>query len=229
MPEHVLRVGLPLTLLLGLGGCSSLFGPAEVQPPPAPTETSAPPANGAAPTSPFFVLDAQDAELFRTLGEQEDRLLVHCVEHHNCDRTHYLRGLVALCENRAVATKHFEGVLAVSSKGPLAASSRYWLQLLREPRPETGRDKTSLVVIERLVREILERELTIQRLKLEAEQRGATLRSLKQTLKARDERVEDLTGQLEALKRIDQEMKERTRPLGAAGASAPSSNHVPRP
>jgi len=86
-----------------------------------------------------------------------------------------------------------------------------------------------MVVIERLVREVLERELTIQRLKLETEQKGASVRSLKQSLKARDERVEDLTSQLEALKRIDQEMKERTRPLGASSPIAPSSNHVPRP
>jgi len=142
-------------------------------------------------TAPLFVLDAQDAELYRTLAEQQDRQLVRCDEHHTCDRAHYLRGLVALCQNRVVATKHFEGVLAVSSKGPLAASSRYWLQLLRETRSEMGHEKTSMVVIERLVREVLERELTIQRLKLETEQKGASVRSLKQSLKARDERVED--------------------------------------
>ncbi|MGH7166228.1 MAG: hypothetical protein ACREIS_11970 [Nitrospiraceae bacterium] len=223
------RARLPLTLLIGLGGCSSLFGLPDVPPPPAPVQTSAPAAIGTALTAPLFVLDAQDAELFRTLAEQQDRLLVHCAEHHACDRAHYLRGLVALCENRVVATRHFEGVLAVASKGPLAASSRYWLQLLRETRPELGREKTSMVVIERLVREILERELAIQRLKLETEQKGASVRSLKQSLKARDERVEDLTGQLEALKRIDQEMKERTRSLGASSPIEPLSNHAPRP
>ncbi len=223
------RARLLLPLLIGLGGCSSLMGSPDVPPPPAPVQTSAPAAIGAGLTAPLFVLDAQDAELFRTLAEQQDRQLGHCDEHHTCDRAHYLRGLVALCQNRVVATKHFEGVLAVSSKGPLAASSRYWLQLLRETRPEMGRDKTSLVVIERLVREVLERELTIQRLKLEMEQKGASVRSLKKSLKARDEKVEDLASQLEALKRIDQEMKEHTRPLGASISVAPSSNHVPRP
>ncbi len=222
------RARLLLTLLLALGGCSSFFGSPPVQPTPAPVPTPVPATTGAALTAPFFVLDAQDAQLFRTLAEQQDRLLVHCAENHGCDRAHYLRGLVALCENRAVATRHFEGVLAVSSKGPLAASSRYWLQLLRETRPEMAREKTSMAVIERLVREILDRELTIQRLKLESEQKGASVRSLKQALRARDERVEDLTGQLEALKRIDQEMKERARPFGASSPVTPL-DQVPRP
>lgn len=41
----------------------------------------------------------------------------------------------------------------------------------------------------------------------------ATLQSLQRQVNERDRRIEELTGQLEALKRIDQEMRGKTRPI----------------
>jgi len=92
--------------------------------------------------------------------------------------------------------------------------------------------------IERTVHDLLDRELTIQQLRalqdseaqtLEQERKvelfnsrresprmsiePATLQSLQRQVNERDRRIEELTGQLEALKRIDQEMRGKTRPI----------------
>jgi prefoldin subunit 5 len=48
-----------------------------------------------------------------------------------------------------------------------------------------------------------------------------TLQSLQRQLHDRDRKIEELTSQLEALKRIDQEMREKIRPI------RPPSNIVP--
>jgi chromosome segregation ATPase len=107
---------------------------------------------------------------------------------------------------------------------------------------------------DRLVRDLLDRELTIQQLRamkdadsqsLESLQRelaererkldsvsgkrGSTstgivtgiVLSLQQQLTDRDRKIEELTSQLEALKRIDQEMRDKVRPIRPPSTVAP--------
>ncbi|MGH8629330.1 MAG: hypothetical protein ACREU7_01010, partial [Burkholderiales bacterium] len=44
------------------------------------------------------------------------------------------------------------------------------------------------------------------------EPKAADIQSLKQQLKAREQRIEELTEQIDALKRVDQEVKEQVKP-----------------
>ena len=107
---------------------------------------------------------------------------------------------------------------------------------------------------DRLVRDLLDRELIIQQLRamkdadaqsLESFQRGfaehdrkmdavsdkkdtsrgssdtGIVLSLQKQLTDRDKKIEELTSQLEALKRIDQEMRDKVRPIRPPSTVAP--------
>ncbi|HEV8242354.1 MAG TPA: hypothetical protein VGQ07_00010 [Nitrospirales bacterium] len=151
------------------------------------------------PSSPFFAPEQREAARYQALAREQDSLLATCAESHTCDRTHFTRALVALYENQAVAAKHFQDVMDIAPKSRLAASSQFWLHLLQNPPTFIGRASPFAEATERLVRDLLELE-TSSALVLQRE------------VKARDKLMEDLTKQLDALKRIDQEMKEKSRP-----------------
>ena len=82
--------------------------------------------------------------------------------------------------------------------------------------------------LESLQRELAERERKIEALGGKKDTaRGSTdtgmVQSLQKQLTDRDKKIEELTSQLEALKRIDQEMRDKVRPI------RPPSTVVPAP
>lgn len=205
--------------------------------------------------SPFFIAEGRDAKLYQALARKQDTLLTKCAESHSCDHVNFTRALVALFENRALAAKHFQKVVAVSPKSRLASTSLLWLRLLENGQSPSREVRLFAQATERLVRDLLDRELLIQQLmvvkeldasSVEALQRELSIRgkqleeltikreapkgeadasvvqSLQQQVNERDKKIEELTNQLEALKRIDQEMREKTRPM------RPSTNTVPQ-
>ncbi len=151
------------------------------------------------PSSPFFIPDPRDAKLYQTLAREQDVLLATCAESHSCDRAHFTRALVALYENQEIAAKHFQEVVDGAPKSRLAASSLLWLRLLQDSPSNVGLAGLFARPTERLVRDLLELETS-------------SVLALQRELQTRDKKVEELTQQLEALKRIDQEMKEKVRP-----------------
>ena len=207
------------------------------------------------PTSPFFFADARDAKLYQALAKKEDALLAKCAESHSCDHVNFTRALVALFENRELAARHFQKVVAVAPKSRLALTSLLWLRLLENGWSPFWGEGLFAQATERLVRDLLDRELLLQQLmvvkeldvaSVEALERelslrgkqleeltikreapkpevdGSVLQSLQRQVTERDKKIEELTNQLEALKRIDQEMREKTRPM------RPSTNTVPQ-
>ncbi len=64
-------------------------------------------------------------------------------------------------------------------------------------------------------------ELAIRREAPKGETDGSIVQTLQRQVSERDKKIEELTNQLEALKRIDQEMREKTRPM------RPSTNTTP--
>ncbi len=80
--------------------------------------------------------------------------------------------------------------------------------------------------VESLHRELQEQEKKVEALSSKRDAgkvtvEAVTVQSLQRQLTDRDRKIEELTGQLEALKRIDQEMREKIRPI------RPPSNTVP--
>jgi hypothetical protein len=237
-----------LLLMVPLAACST------IAPPP--------------PQTPYFVMDVNDSKL-QGLIRKESLLASKCASKNTCDHVFFTRALAALYESRESAIHYFEKVIALAPKGQLAASSRLWLRLLHTGEvpvdqswlgsiltaPVTAETHTVLSqTMERTVHDLLDRELTIQQLRvmqdLEAQSAGmlqrelqdqekraelfnsrrdssrmsiepAALQNLQRQISDRDKKIEELSSQLEALKRIDQEMREKTRPI------KPPSNILP--
>ena len=220
-------------------------------------------------SQPYFTVDTGEAKSLHALAKKQEALTLKCAERNSCDHVYFTRALLGLYESRDSASKYFEKAIAVSPKSQLASSSKLWLQLLEHhaapveqswfqsviAAPAISESQTILAqASDRLVRDLLDRELTIQQLramkeadadsleslqqdlaererKLEAlsgkkdTSRGSTgtgaLLSLQQQLTDRDKKIEELTNQLDALKRIDQEMRDKVRPIRPPSTVAP--------
>jgi hypothetical protein len=116
----------------------------------------------------------------RPLIESEKRLS-GCGQEGSCDRLHFMTGLSALQSNPDTAAAHFRDVIRAAPKSSAANLSRAWLKALEA---STGLEDKQVVMdtTEWLLLELLNR----------------------------DKQVEELSKQLNALKLVDLEMKERT-------------------
>ncbi len=220
---------------------------------------------------PYFHADSAESKNYQALARKQDALVQKCNETSTCDHVYFTRGLLGLYESRDIAEKYFGKVLAVAPKSQLAASSKAWLKLLQErsalkdpswaqavlTAPAVADANSSLnQTVDRLVRDLLDREVILQQLRgmkeadaqaIEALQRQiadqdrkiealtskkdkdapktaadqASVQSFQKQVIERDKKIEELSSQLEALKRIDQEMREKVRPIRPPSASVP--------
>ena len=243
---------VPLMMLLGLiGGCAAWTAPTPLQ-------------------HPYFTIDSAEAKTFQALAKKQEQLAAKCHEANSCDRVYFTRALLGLYESRDVAEKYFSKVLAVAPKSHLAYSSKAWIQLLQEHSPPQTRSWPEAVLtapsvaeanaslghaMDRLVRDLLGREVLIQQLRttkdgdsqtVESLQREladrerkietltskkdgsklvpepAAIQNLQKQVAERDKKIEELSTQLEALKRIDQEMREKVRPIRPPSGASPA-------
>ena len=199
-PRHLLRTSL-LFLLWAVTGCSM------------PHRTMSPPVTS------FFTPDPRDGKLYVTLEREADQLLGTCSPVHSCDRAHFIRGMVALYQNRETAIDHFQTAVAMAPTSARAEPSLFWLQLLKETASGTAEDGRFSRATVQFVRDLLDRELLAEQLLQELE--ASPVQTLQRDLKARDKKLEDLTKQLEALKQIDQEMREKTKTIPSRGKENP--------
>ena len=213
----------------------------------------------------YLTVDAGEAKSLQALAKKQDALVPKCAEHNSCDHVYFTRALLGLYESRDSASKYFEKVIAVAPKGQLAVSSKLWIDLLERhaapveqswfqsvmSAPAISESQATLAqASDRLVRDLLDRELVIQQFRamkeadsqaLESLQReladrerkvdsgsgkkgstdSNTVASLQRQLSDRDRKIEELTSQLEALKRIDQEMRDKVRPIRPPSTVAP--------
>lgn len=216
-------------------------------------------------SQPYFTVDTGEVKSLQALARKQETLALKCAEHNSCDHVYFMRALLGLYENRDSASKYFEKVIAIAPKSQLASSSKLWIELLERhaapieqawlqtvmSAPAISESQALLAqVSDRLVRDLLDRELTLQQFRamkeadsqtLEALQRelaererktdsvsgrrGAadpgTVLSLQKQLTDRERKIEELTSQLEALKRIDQEMRDKVRPIRPPSTVAP--------
>jgi hypothetical protein len=220
-----LHLGICLLLAGTLSGCGTL----DLSPP---------------PSSPFFVPDSADKTRLDTLTRDLDTLAVRCTERNTCEQVHYARALVALFESREAARTSFRRVISAAPTSELAASSTRWLQLLQARGIRWFDDEEQQAITEitaQLLREWLDRkglELitgTVQpeihlsektgslasKREMNAGESGM-VQTLQRRVSDRDRRIAELTSQLEALKRIDQDISHKFKPVRPlAGVVAP--------
>jgi TolA-binding protein len=167
-----------------------------------------------APPPAFFASTPQDLSAVQAMAREQQRRARTCAATGSCDRVHYVQGLAALYEDRAEAAKHFRAVVAGAPNGRYAAASRQWLRLIEEGPNGSSRDPRLMQTVDRLVREVLEYETSAQRAAVRPPEPAdvPVVQSLKQQLKAQEKRIEELTEQIDALKRVDQEVREQVKP-----------------
>jgi hypothetical protein len=177
-----LATNLLVAAALALSACSAM--------------APAPPArlHSATPTS-LSVPDTKDPKVPRTVARELEGHLATCVHDRSCDRAHFTRALLSLSENRDLAVRHFQEVVAISPKSQLAGLSLSWLKFLQE---QPGQEESTLLAstTQWLVHDSLLRE-----------------QAAKEEVNSRDKKLEELSTQLEALKQIDLEMAEKSHPL----------------
>src|SRR5688572_5565442 len=82
--------------------------------------------------SPYFSPDELDAKALQNLIRKQETQITKCNMKASCDHAYFTRALAALYENQEMALRYFEKVITVAPKGHLSASSKIWIQLLRE-------------------------------------------------------------------------------------------------
>ena len=244
-----------LMLVLVAGGCASWSSP--------------PPMS-----QPYFLVEPSDAKTFHVLGKKQEAIATKCQDHNSCDHAYFTRALIGLYESREIASKNFEKVIAVAPKSQLATSSRLWLQQIQQDSPPAERSWFTSVISapavsesqmtmgqtsDRLVRDLLDREMMIQQLRsskdvdaqtvdqlqrelaTERDRKESTsgkkdapkgaeatsVQALQKQLSERDKKIDELSSQLEALKRIDQEMREKVRPIRPPSTVTPPTTSEP--
>lgn len=245
------RAGALILLSFLTGGCAAWTAPTPLN-------------------QPYFTVDSAEAKTFQALAKKQESLSAKCHEMNSCDHVYFTRALLGLYESRDVAEKYFGKVLAVAPKSHLAYSSKAWIQLLQEHARSESRSWPQAVLtapaladanmslsqtVDRLVRDLLEREVVIQQLRTAKEGEAQTVESLQRELAERerriealitkkdggkvvaepaaiqhfqkqvaerDKKIEELSTQLEALKRIDQEMREKVRPIRPPTTAGPT-------
>lgn len=198
-------------------------------------------------SAPFLIADAADTRLIQALAHEQDRRVEKCGERKSCQQDHFTRGLIALFESRDAAVDSFQRAMAVAPNSRLALTSASWIELLRQSGGSFSFfDKQSAevpkVTVE-LVWDSLGREfegssddtirllfsdrdkrvegLTSRRQPFRAQEQ-ATIQTLVRELSERDQKIAELTRQLDALKRIEEESANRRKPLRpSAGTVAP--------
>lgn len=182
-------------LLLRLASCAGLMLPACVLAP----QPAVSPA--------FFTVASQDSDTVQAFAREQERQVQVCAAARACDRAHYLRALAALYEDRQVAVTHFQAAAKIPN-GRYTTSSLQWIRLLEDGKESAQYQAALSRAAERLVRDVLEQEAAA-----EARQKDAqAMQALKQQLKEREKKIDELAQQIDALKRVDQEVKDRVKP-----------------
>ena len=208
--------------------------------------------------------ELEDVAYFRAIAEDQEKELSLCADAKTCQRTHFLRGLSALYENRELAALHFRKVVTSGPNSVLAGESRFWLWFLDVLNTPNSAGLSSNELIKRVTREVVGKQLAIHELigqldeasedeglknelrvqneviqkqkqaiasltkQLElAKKEEAIHQELQQALKASEKKVDELTNQLEALRRIDQEIREKVPPTRPSEKMTPSPEIEP--
>lgn len=128
-----------------------------------------------------------------TMTIASENRLASCVKDGSCDRVHFLQALFSLQGNPEVAASHFRDVVRIAPKSQMAKLSRSWLKAMSTPSA------------------------------LDANQVATETSAWLAELLNRDKKVEDLSKQLNALKLVDLEMKDRTSIMKPQMSTLPSN------
>ncbi len=165
------------------------------------------------PSSPVLEVEKGEIERYNALVEEQEKLYSNCGKQDACARLKYTSALVALFEDREVATERFEEVVELGQDTQLAASSKLWIKFIQGQRSDSpwssliggaGRSGNTSEMLawstEQLVRDLLEREITIHELRKKRIRDIKVVKALKRRLSKRGKQLKRVTAERDALK-----------------------------
>ncbi|WNM63961.1 hypothetical protein [Candidatus Nitrospira neomarina] len=161
-------------------------------------------STGYSAVSSVLTPDPEDVPFFRAIADDQEKKLSTCKSEDECRAVHFLRGVVALYENRELAALHFRKVVASNPNSALAGESRFWLWLL-DVLNTPGGGIASEGLTKRLVREIVNKELLVHELSRQLE--TDSVDALKQELTNREKAVDELNQALANLSKQTEQLK----------------------
>lgn len=90
------------------------------------------------PSSAYFTVEPAELKALQELARTQEAQAKTCLKVAVCEEALYLRGLVALFENRADAIAVFQELSTTMPTGRYAASSTRWLSLLQDSAPSSS-------------------------------------------------------------------------------------------
>lgn len=161
-------------------------------------------STGYSAVSSVLTPDPEDVPFFRAIADDQEKKLSTCKSEDECRGVHFLRGVVALYENRELAALHFRKVVASNPNSVLAGESRFWLWLL-DVLNAPGGGIAFEGLTKRLVREIVNKELLVHELSRQLE--TDSVDALKQELTNREKAVDELNQALANLSKQTEQLK----------------------
>ena len=156
----------------------------------------------------IFKPDPEDISFFRAIAERQDEELQSCKSQVDCQKPHFLRGLVSLYTDKNLAAPHFRKVITAKPSSRLASESRFWLWYLEVLNKQDDDPQVSTAdLMRRLTREMVDREFMVHDLASKLEH--TSIEALQQDVDERDKKVEELNQVVASLtKQITQLKKE---------------------
>jgi hypothetical protein len=157
-----------------------------------------------------FVPDPDDVSFFQAIAEDQEKRLSSCKTEDECRAVHYLRGVVALYENRELAALHFRKVVVSRPSSVLAQESRFWLWLLDMLNTSNGGGVTSEALLKRLTRQVVHKELLVHELSGRVE--NVSVEALEREVGLCNKTIEELNESVAVLnKQVEQYKKEQSQ------------------
>ena len=144
------------------------------------------------PERPYLVANGSDSKALDALA------LKACAKPNACTHLLYARGLTALFESRARASKIFQHIVEIIPGEPIATVSAQWLAVLQQD--DRASDPRQALLSQYVTHELLDRDVSFTQTRT----------------KLMDKRIEDLSRQLDMLKQIEQQ-----RPVPVSPSSNP--------
>lgn len=104
------------------------------------------------PSSAYFSIDPSELKSLHALARTQEARMKGCPKSIGCEDAYYIRGLVALFENRADAINMFQELRTTMPTGRYAAASTRWLYLLQT---SSSRSSHNAALLDQLRYEVL--------------------------------------------------------------------------
>ena len=129
------------------------------------------------PRSAYFAADPVELKALQGIARTQEARMKGCPRSSGCEEAYYMRGLIALFENRADAINLFQELRTILPNSRYNTSSTHWLHLLQDSSPASNQNSALFTQLrQEVLQNLLDREeSTISRRQKESERRVAEL------------------------------------------------------